>query len=190
MSLTATHRKAGQVFHEVRAVRETATPPPLVLNDHCPICEFRDRCHAQAVAEDNLSLLRGMTEKDIRQHNRRGIFTVTQLSYTYRLRRKSARKAGTSPHHSFPLQAFAIRDKQVFLAYNRDDCAALKLVSDFIRGASIQVRQNGPDAEEEANRGIQVAFPPEAAPQFTRPNWGTPQFAQSDFEYINRCAFL
>src|SRR6266566_5496548 len=32
-------------------------PPPLLLNSHCPSCQFRDLCQARAVKEDNLSLL-------------------------------------------------------------------------------------------------------------------------------------
>jgi hypothetical protein len=32
--------------------------PKLLLNPHCPACEFRRQCHAQAVEQDSLSLLR------------------------------------------------------------------------------------------------------------------------------------
>ena len=54
------------------------SPPKLMLNDHCQVCEFRQRCHAQAVKEDNLSLLRGLGEKEIITLGKKGIFTVTQ----------------------------------------------------------------------------------------------------------------
>ena len=43
------------------------SPPRLILNDHCQVCEFRQRCHDQAVQEDNISLLRGMGEKEIKK---------------------------------------------------------------------------------------------------------------------------
>ncbi len=79
--------------------------------------------------------------------------------------------------------------KNRLVVYNRDDCAALKLVSDFIRGASVQLAQNDSDAGENA-QGIQVSRLPDPKSQFTRPNWGTPQFAESDFGYINRCAYF
>jgi len=46
-----------------------------VLNDHCPECEFRERCHAEAAAKDDLSLLRGMAEAEVAKYARRGIFT-------------------------------------------------------------------------------------------------------------------
>jgi predicted RecB family nuclease len=40
--------------------------PPLVLNKHCPECEFRARCRRVVVEKDDLSLLANMTVKDHR----------------------------------------------------------------------------------------------------------------------------
>ena len=40
------------------------SPPKLILNDHCHVCEFLMRCHDRAVQEDNLSLLRHGGEGD------------------------------------------------------------------------------------------------------------------------------
>ena len=80
------------------------TPPKLILNRHCQVCEFRRRCHAEATAKDDISLLRGVSEKEVRKYARRGIFTVTQLSYTYRPQR---RRGGVKHDHT--LKALAIR---------------------------------------------------------------------------------
>jgi predicted RecB family nuclease len=60
--------------------------PPVLLNKHCPMCQFRVQCEAQAVQEDNLSRLKGATPKIIRQYEKKGIFTVKQLSYLFRPR--------------------------------------------------------------------------------------------------------
>ena len=54
--------------------------PPLVLNRHCDICEFKQLCGAKAAEVDNLTLLRGMTSKQMAHHNSKGIFSVRQLS--------------------------------------------------------------------------------------------------------------
>src|SRR5262249_10318087 len=67
-------------------------PPPIVLNRHCEMCEFRQRCRSKALQEDNLTLLRGMTAKEMARHNSKGIFSVTQLSYTFRPRRPTKRR--------------------------------------------------------------------------------------------------
>ena len=71
-------------------------PPRLMLNDHCQVCEFRQRCHCQALKEDNLSLLRAVGEKEVKAFARKGIFTITQLSHTFRPRRKGKRCARRS----------------------------------------------------------------------------------------------
>jgi len=67
---------------------DTPKPPPLVLNKHCPLCPFQRLCHAQAEQEDNLSLLNGMTARVMRQYERKGIFTVKQLSYLFKPRKR------------------------------------------------------------------------------------------------------
>ena len=68
-------RKTERLLREVKEMVNAQSPPKLILNDHCQVCEFRQRCHDQAVQEDNISLLRGMGEKEIRSYARRGIFT-------------------------------------------------------------------------------------------------------------------
>jgi predicted RecB family nuclease len=62
-------------------------PPPVILNRHCSTCQFQRKCRAQAIQEDHLSLLGGLTPKEIRTFNNKGIFTINQLSYTFRPRR-------------------------------------------------------------------------------------------------------
>ena len=49
--------------------------------------------------EDNISLLRGMGEKEIKSYSRKGIFTVIQLAETFRPRRRGKR----SPTKEQPL---------------------------------------------------------------------------------------
>ena len=56
----------------------------MILNSHCPICEFKDRCRSEAINRDDLSLLRGMSEKEILAQRKRGINTVTQFACTFR----------------------------------------------------------------------------------------------------------
>jgi len=107
--------KAGRILHEIKELHASEQPPSLILNSHCRMCEFRQRCHAQAMNNDDLSLLRGMGEKEIRKYNRKGIFTTTQLSCTFRLREKGKRVKRVQRPHYFALQAAAIRDKKVYV---------------------------------------------------------------------------
>ncbi|HEX4613023.1 MAG TPA: TM0106 family RecB-like putative nuclease, partial [Urbifossiella sp.] len=107
-------RKAERLLRDLQQSRE-AGPPRLALNDHCQMCAFRRRCHDQAVQEDNLSLLRGLGEKEVKGYARKGILTLTQLAHMFRPRRKGKRAAPQTPHRYHALQALAVRDKRVYL---------------------------------------------------------------------------
>jgi len=87
----------------------------LVLNDHCQVCEFRFKCHSQAVQEDNLTLLRGIGEKEIKNLARRGILTLTQLAHTFRPKRKGKRRVKKTGRQFHALKALAIRDKKIYV---------------------------------------------------------------------------
>jgi predicted RecB family nuclease len=112
----------GAMVSEVRRLTEkigallcSDSPPELILNRHCPECEFQNQCRQKAVEKDELSLLSGITETERQSHRSKGIFTVTQLSYTFRPRRPPKRaKNPAMPHHS-ALQALAIRENTVYI---------------------------------------------------------------------------
>jgi predicted RecB family nuclease len=108
-------RNTERLLREVKEIVGAESLPKLVLNDHCQICEFRLRCHEQAVQEDNLSLLRGISEKEIKRFARKGIFSVTQLAHTFRPRRKGKQQVQNTHRHSHALQALAVRDKRIYI---------------------------------------------------------------------------
>jgi predicted RecB family nuclease len=100
---------------KIATLLSSPTPPELILNRHCAECEFRNRCREKAKETDDLSLLSGMSEKERARHRSKGIFTVTQLSYTFRPRRTPKRaKTRAKPHH-FALQALAIRENCIYI---------------------------------------------------------------------------
>jgi predicted RecB family nuclease len=108
-------RRSQDLLRELKEMAGVSAAPRLFLNKHCPVCEFRQRCHDQAVQEDNLSLLRGMGEKEIKSYLRKGIFSVTQLSYTFRPRRRPKWARAAPRPHSFALQALALREKKIYI---------------------------------------------------------------------------
>jgi predicted RecB family nuclease len=87
VQLSPAHKKGELIINALSEAICAEKPPILILNKHCEICEFQSRCHAQAVEEDNLSLLRGISELEIMRLRKSGIFTINQLSYTFRPRR-------------------------------------------------------------------------------------------------------
>jgi predicted RecB family nuclease len=108
-------RTAETLLRDAERMQRAETPPKLLLNDHCRICEFKERCHAQAVREDNLSLLRGLGERAIRNYGRRGLLTLTQLAHTFRPRRRGKRSDQPLKRRDHALHALAIRDKTIYV---------------------------------------------------------------------------
>ena len=99
---------------QIEALLSSPAPPDLVLNRHCAECEFQARCRQEAMVRDDLSLLSGMTEKERNRHRNKGIFTVTQLSYTFRPRRMPKRAKNPAKPRYLALQALAIREGTVY----------------------------------------------------------------------------
>jgi predicted RecB family nuclease len=89
--------------------------PPVILNRHCPLCLFYKECEAKAKEQDHLSLLKNISGKEITAQNKKGIFTVTQLSYTYRPRKRKKGKDGPPLKYSHSLKALAIRDDKIYV---------------------------------------------------------------------------
>ncbi len=113
--LNADMRTTERLLRDVKELCGLESPPPLILNEHCKVCEFRQRCHDQAVQEDNISLIRSLGVKEIKSYARKGILTVTQLAHTFRPRRKPKRAAESSKKRYHALQALAIRDIRIYV---------------------------------------------------------------------------
>ncbi|MGE5660053.1 MAG: TM0106 family RecB-like putative nuclease [Actinomycetota bacterium] len=92
-----------------------AEPPALILNKSCPSCQFRELCREQAVKEDNLSLLDRITQKAIQKYNRKGVFTIHQLSYLFKPRRNRKRQVKLPVKHNVELQALAIKEQKIYI---------------------------------------------------------------------------
>jgi predicted RecB family nuclease len=109
---------AGEVrkrLDKIAVLLSSPAPPDLVLNRHCAECEFQARCRQKALETDDLSLLAGMSAKERERHRSKGIFTVNQLSYTFRPRRTPKRTKYPAKPHYFALQALAIRENTVYI---------------------------------------------------------------------------
>lgn len=111
----STLTRAENILRDAERLQCSETPPKLLLNDHCRICAFRDRCREQAIREDNLSLLRGIGEKTIKRYARRGILTLTQLAHTFRPRRSGKRPDTPLTRRDHALHALAIRDQTIYV---------------------------------------------------------------------------
>ncbi|HET8562570.1 MAG TPA: TM0106 family RecB-like putative nuclease, partial [Candidatus Binatia bacterium] len=108
--------EARKQAKKITALLSSLSPPDLVLNRHCPECEFQVRCQQKAMEKDDLSRLSGMTAKERKKWNSKGIFTVTQLSYTFRPRKKSKRPGLRTVKYYHSLKALALRENKIHVA--------------------------------------------------------------------------
>ena len=115
VKLDALEVKVRELLKELAAQLEGTKEAPLVLNSHCAVCEFRSGCREEALKIDHLSLLGGIHGKEIDSYNQKGIFTVNQLSYTFRYRKPAKRAKHPTKPHQHALQALALRMQKVHL---------------------------------------------------------------------------
>jgi predicted RecB family nuclease len=104
---------AGKLIKRIADLLSGNSPPVLRLNRHCAECEFQACCRRQAIEKDDLSLLAGMNERELKKYASKGIFTVTQLSHTFRPRRRPKRFREKRERYHHALKALAIRENKI-----------------------------------------------------------------------------
>jgi predicted RecB family nuclease len=99
-------RRARRAVEALR-VLASSPAPRLVLNRHCQTCGLRDECRRRAVDTDDLSLMSGLKKAELSAAHKKGVFTITQFSHTFRPNRRRKRI-----RHEWALQALSIREKR------------------------------------------------------------------------------
>ena len=112
--------EAKKTLNKLHKTSKGEFQPLIFHKNHCKICEFQETCKKELVETDSLGLLHRMREKDIKRYNNKGIFTVQQLSYTFRPRRRGKRVKTKQHPYYHSLRALAIREQKVYL-YDRKD---------------------------------------------------------------------
>jgi CRISPR/Cas system-associated exonuclease Cas4 (RecB family) len=119
--------RTRQTIDAIVATCNSREPPPLILNRHCAVCDFQPRCRGLAIERDNLSLLSAMSGKERAKFHSNGIFSITQLSYGYRPRRrkrnrpdaerskKTRNRASPIIRNDHKLKALAVKKNQIHI---------------------------------------------------------------------------
>jgi len=118
VQLPSLYKNADKIEKEIIRMMDSQAAPLLRIIDNCKICEFQKSCYATAKEKNDLSLLKGLSGKEIDMLNKRGIFTVTQYSYTFRPRRASKLQAIKIIKHHHSLNALAIRTRTIYIGGN------------------------------------------------------------------------
>jgi predicted RecB family nuclease len=103
------------ILHELQDwVTSKPEIPSIIFNKHCPLCPFEESCKYEAEKDDSISLLGNITKKALKKYESKGIFTIKQLSYLYKPRRRSHHWGDRKPRHEYELQALALRTKKIY----------------------------------------------------------------------------
>ena len=88
---------------------------PVMLNEHCPHCYYEQSCRAIAETKNDLTLLDRMSPRVARNYQKKGIFTIEQLSFLFRPRRRKKPAVNQPAIHKLELQALAIRSHKIYV---------------------------------------------------------------------------
>ena len=69
LRIAALTSEVRKLTRKIANLLSSNSPPDLVLNRHCSVCEFQVRCRQKAIEKDDLSLLSRMTEKERKKFN-------------------------------------------------------------------------------------------------------------------------
>ena len=90
--------------------------PPPIRNRHCPGCQYLEQCQAVADVADSIGWMRGVTAKLLARYERKGIFSIKQLSFLYRPPKKSRNPRARPLRQNIELQALAIRTGKTYIS--------------------------------------------------------------------------
>jgi hypothetical protein len=79
--------------------------------------------------------------------------------------------------------------KDKLLAYNAEDCHALRKVTEFVQAVGEAARRRGEDGVDNT-ACPPVAWADEIIATSSRKQWCRPNFALEDFDHVNRCAYF
>lgn len=112
-------------LEDLEKIYKKVSEPLPYKHDHCKICEFEEFCYSKLIEKDDLSLLSSIREREKLGYEKKGIFTVKQLSYTFNPKKRGKRvKTKETPYYS-SLKALALRDNKVYL-YDKLEMPAAK----------------------------------------------------------------
>lgn len=112
-NLEAYLKEAKKLLVEIDDFINGRQSPSIHRNNHCNICEFQQSCRKILIEKNDLSLLGRISQKEISKQNNKGIFTIQQLSYTFKPRKR--KRTSENQRFLWELKALALREKQTYI---------------------------------------------------------------------------
>jgi predicted RecB family nuclease len=106
--------KAQKLFADTQKIINNDSPPAFYRNAHCPECQFQEACYKKLKERDCISLLSGMPSKVILKFQKKGFYSVAQLSHLFRPRRRRQHPQAPT-NYLWELKALAITEQKTFV---------------------------------------------------------------------------
>jgi predicted RecB family nuclease len=106
-------REVGKAIQSINTSCRPILRPTLFSTVTVRNASFRTTAERGQIEKNDLSLLSGLTARETLRLNNKGIFTVHQLSYTFRPRRRPKRLATRNEKYHHSIRALAIREGKI-----------------------------------------------------------------------------
>ncbi len=113
VSISVYFKEAKKELNQLIRTVDNPQPPRYSRNKYCTVCEFHDTCRKELLKADDISLLGSISTKEVHRKNRKGLFSIFQLSHTFRPRKKS--KSRKNERYSWELKALALREHRTYI---------------------------------------------------------------------------
>jgi predicted RecB family nuclease len=113
-NLEVTKHKTKTQLSEVNLKSDIQDKIEITKKRHCQICDFKEVCNKSLLEKNDLRLMPGIKEPEVNKWNEKGYFTIQQLSYKFRPRKRNT-QIKTTGRYKFELKALAIRENKTFI---------------------------------------------------------------------------
>ncbi|MDJ0898255.1 MAG: TM0106 family RecB-like putative nuclease [Xenococcus sp. MO_188.B8] len=107
-------KNAQKHLKKILSLINNKVPPDLYWIEHCKVCEFQKFCKDKLLERDDISLLSSINKKDAIKWKNKGIFTILQLSYTFKPKKREKLDSECTKTDA-SLKALALRDQKVYV---------------------------------------------------------------------------
>ena len=113
VSISVYSQEAKRELNQLIRTVNRPQPPRYYRNKYCTTCEFHDTCREELLKADDISLLGSISKREVLRKNSRGLFSIFQLSHTFRPRKKS--RSRKNERYSWELKALALREHRTYI---------------------------------------------------------------------------
>ncbi len=114
-------KEAFAAWKNIQQIVANNLIPEFRRNKHCQICEYDVICKNHAIETDDLSLLSGMSPKEIKKWKNKGISSINQLAFNFKPRRKRKQNINYHQKNIVELKALAIREDKIYVYETPDN---------------------------------------------------------------------